>query len=195
MISIIMGNIGTPRKLKVLDFGGGLGVGYFHLQECMPKVKSNILYKIVEVPEIVEEGKKFYKNLNLPVSFAKNIPRIKYDFVFCGSVLQYIKNWRYQLHELSQTDPEYILLGDVFCGEIDSFASLQNYYDSKIPHWFLSKREIENQLASLGYNLIHQDAATGSRAGHEDTLPMENFKKKHRLPNTLHLLFQKNKSN
>ncbi len=191
MVSIAMKSFRISRKFKVLDFGGGLGVGYLNLQECIPKTRSSILYKIVEVPEVVAHGKKFYKNLNLPVSFSENIPRSKYDFVFCGSVIQYIKNWKQQLIELSKTNPDYILLGDVFCGNIQSFASLQNYYESKIPHWFLSQQEIEEVLVSIGYELIHQDAATGIRAGHEDDLPMMNFKKKYRLRNTVHLLFKK----
>ena len=44
----------------------------------------------------------------------------------------------------------------MFVGNIKSFVSLQNYYKSKIPHWFINFNEFNNYLHSLGYILIQK---------------------------------------
>ena len=86
--------------------------------------------------------------------------------------------------------PKYILLSDIFAGSIKSYATLQNYYDSKIPHWFLNLNEILDIFSSNGYELVMKTYATSRRLGVEDILPMSNFPEELRLTQTLHLLLK-----
>ena len=114
------------------------------------------------------------------------------DLVFCSSALQYVKDWKKLIKEFAATGASKILLSDVFCGNfINSFVTIQNYYESKIPHWFFSTSELIIEFNKYGYELILQTEATGKRAGIDDFLPMSNFPTSHQLHTTSHLLFSK----
>ena len=41
----------------------------------------------------------------------------------------------------------------MFLGNIKSFVTLQNYYESKIPHWFLNFNEFNEFMKNNGYKL------------------------------------------
>jgi len=95
------------------------------------------------------------------------------------------------LTDLAAYNSEYILLSDVFAGSNPSFVSLQNYYDSKIPHWFINFDELIEVLDSIGYQLKMKSYAGSRRLHFDDTLPMDNFPEQYRVKQTLHLLIQK----
>ena len=82
-------------------------------------------------------------------------------------------------------------MADVFCGNFNTFTTIQNYYESKIPHWFFNLREICDEFNANGYELVCKSVSTGVRAGKVDFLPMDNFPKSHRLKIASHLLFLK----
>ena len=42
----------------------------------------------------------------------------------------------------------------MFLGKISTYVTLQNYYDNKIPHWFINFDEFNNLLHEGGYRLI-----------------------------------------
>lgn len=109
-----------------------------------------------------------------------------------ASALQYIENWQQTLKSLSSYEAEYILLSDVFAGSIPTFVTLQNYYVSRIRHWFLSLDELLETVSSIGYRLIMKSFVNSRRLDAEDTLPMDNFPRSHRLDQTMHLLFRRN---
>jgi putative methyltransferase (TIGR04325 family) len=102
-------------------------------------------------------------------------------------------HWQDLIAKFSVLKPEYILLSDVFAGAIKSYVTLQNYYESRIPHWFLSLNELLDTLERYGYRLAKKSYATSRRLGVEDTLPMANFPEDLRLTQSLHLLLQKKK--
>ena len=79
----------------------------------------------------------------------------------------------------------------MFVGNIKSFVSLQNYYKSKIPHWFINFNEFNNYLHSLGYILIQKKKMITKRLNKKTTLQMNNFSKKNRIKYTLNLLYKK----
>ena len=86
--------------------------------------------------------------------------------------------------------PEYILLSDVFAGDINSFVTLQNYYGSKIPHWFLNLQDLLDTFDRHGYKIIMKSYATSRSLDVEDALPMDDFPEALRIPQSLHLLLQ-----
>ena len=79
----------------------------------------------------------------------------------------------------------------MFVGNIISFVSLQNYYQSKIPHRFINFDELNHYLLSLGYDLIQKKKMITKRLNKKTVLQMNNFSKTKRLKYTLNLLYKK----
>jgi putative methyltransferase (TIGR04325 family) len=155
----------------------------------MPENKSMIEYYIVEVPEVCASAQELFKD---DIQYLNALPGIgSFDLVHSASALQYIDNWQEIVHRLASYNSEYILLSDVFSGKLPTFVTLQNYYDSKIRHWFLNLDELLSEIQSLGYILIMKTHVASKRNGVEDILPMSNFPEKYRLNQTLHLLFKR----
>lgn len=179
--------LGMRHRIRVLDFGGGLGIGYMTLVESIGKDVDRVDYVIVEVPEICELGRTM-----LDVQYLASLPsKDGCDLLHAASSIQYVENWRELVKAFSSLKAKYILLSDVFAGTINSFVTLQNYYESKIPHWFLNLDELLNVFAEHGYRLAMKSHATSRRLEVEDILPMENFPEHYRLDQSLHLLLDR----
>ena len=177
------------KQIKILDFGGGFGVGYLTLVESIPTNLTNISYTIVEVPEVCRIARKLH---DAGVVYTSELPTAQhFDLIHAASSIQYIEHWQELLAKFAALKPEIILLSDVFAGSIDTFVTLQNYFESKMPHWFLSLNEILITLSVLGYELIMKSYASAVRLDVIDVLPMENFPEELQLKQTLHLLFRK----
>lgn len=175
--------------LRILDFGGGLGTGYMALCESILYHSGAIDYTIVEIPEVCETGRELLSRRE--IAYLDSLPsQGEFDLVHSASALQYIEDWQQALKSLSGYGAEYILLSDVFAGSIPTFVTLQNYYGSRIRHWFLNFEELLKLISSLGYQLVMKSFVNARRLGAEDILPMENFPASHRLEQSLHLLFR-----
>jgi putative methyltransferase (TIGR04325 family) len=184
--------LGYKKNVRILDFGGGLGIGYMTLAECVPADLKRIDYQIVEVPEVCKAGMDLLEGRG--VIYKTNLPTtVKYDLIHAASSLQYIEHWQDLLAKFAALGPKYILLSDVFAGSIQSYVSLQNYYESKIPHWFLNLNVLLNTFHKHGYRMVLKSYATSRRLDAVDTLPMSNFPENLRLTQSLHLLFKRNK--
>ncbi len=177
-------------RTKILDFGGGFGIGYMVLKESIGSKIEDIDYSIIEVPNVCEIASKIHQdNIKYITSFS-NLD--DFDLVHASSSIQYVNDWKGLLEKFTILKPTYILLSDIFAGEIETFVTLQNYYDSLIPHWFLSINELNEVLDNLGYGLVMKSYVSSRRLEVEDFLPMENFPNACRIDQTLHLLFKKN---
>lgn len=178
------------RPLRVLDYGGGFGIGYLTMAEGMPQYRDDIEYTIVELPDVCEEGRKLHSGL---VKYIDKLPEnAEFDLVHSSSVLQYFQDWGATLSMLASLRPKYILLSDVFAGEIPTFVTLQNNYGSKIKHWFLNFDEFHDRIRSTGYRLLVRAPVSARRLGVDNILPMDNFPSTHRLEQTLHVLIGRN---
>lgn len=181
--------MGGEKNIRILDFGGGLGIGYMVLVESMPTEMHRVNYMIVEVPEVCAIAAPLFDGV---VNYTKNLPQNEhFDLIHAASSFQYVEQWQDLVHSFAKLSPEYILLSDVFAGTIKTFATLQNYYENLIPHWFLNLDELLAEFEARGYSLVMKNHVTARRLDVEDKLPMDNFPVDHRLPNTLHLLFHR----
>lgn len=180
--------LGGVERIRVLDFGGGLGIGYMTLQESIGRDIDRVDYAIVEVPEICDLGRKM-----LGVQYLSELSMVEScDLLHAASSMQYVENWQDLVRTFSSLQAQYILLSDVFAGAINTFATLQNYYESRIPHWFLNLDELLSEYSAHGYRLVMRSDATSRRLNSEDILPMDNFPESYRLKQTLHLLLKRN---
>lgn len=179
----------SRERLSILDFGGGLGIGYLTLAESIPRCSEFIEYTIVELPSVCAQGREIYSD---EITFLPCLPEGReFDLVHSASALQYVEDWQDLLEKLCSYSPEYVLLSDVFAGSNPAFVSLQNYYNSRIRHWFLNLGELESVISSLGYRLVLRSFVNSKRLDTHDVLPMDNFPASHRIDRTLHLLFER----
>jgi putative methyltransferase (TIGR04325 family) len=180
------------KRIRVLDFGGGLGFTYLPTISCCER-KSSVEYHICETETLYSHGKEIfqkYKNVcyhNKLSDISKNI-----DVVYLSSSLQYIEDWKDLLAWLSEHNPTYFLFDGLVAGNIPTFATVQKYYDESIPYRFLNLIEVIDQMKSLSYGLLFKSARVEKIFGKEQPIPMQNFPRKYRLRNTCNLLFSKN---
>jgi putative methyltransferase (TIGR04325 family) len=182
----------TLTANRIVDFGGGLAFSYLSFAGCCANAKR-LEYHIVESEEICDTGKDLFGNI--PNLFFYSEPKeLAFDragIVYLNSVLQYIENWRLLIEELLELHPNYFLFDDVPGGDIPTFASVQNYYDSKIPCWFLNIDELISFFASKGYTVQFKSKFPSFILGKTQEYPMQNFPLKYQLGYPCTLLFKK----
>lgn len=179
------------ERVSILDFGGSLGIGYMTLLESLPDAASKVQYAILETPEVCKLGEQLHgKGGGGGITYFSSIPlSTTFDIIHAASSLQYIENWKEWASAITTLNPKYIFLSDVFAGEINPYVTLQNYYGSRVPHWFLSLSELVYNFDMYGYQLIMKSSVSSRRLNQFDTLPMDNFPEPLRLSESLHLLF------
>ena len=179
-------------KVNILDFGGGLGIGYMTLAESIPGYLERVKYNIVELPEVCEQSKKIDDG---KIVFLTSLPPTgDFDLIHSASALQYIDDWQGFILKLCAYNAPYILLSDVFARQIPTFVTLQNYYGSKIKFRFFNLDEFISYFSSLGYVLEMKTHVNSQRLNSVNDVPMDNFPESHQLDLTLHLLFHKAES-
>ncbi len=188
LISVIKKYLNKNSKIKVLDFGGGFGIAYYILKESFKKNFINLNYTILEIPYVSKFGKK----LSPEIRFIEKFDKKKYDLIYSSSTIQYSKDWKLDILKFIELNPNYIFLSDVFVGKIPTFISLQTYYESTIPHWFINFDEFNDIFIKSGYKLISKKKTITKRLNFKNKLPMNNFKDKYILNNTLSILYEKN---
>lgn len=100
-------------NVRVLDFGGCLGVSYFHVTQVIPdRIKW---WRVVDISEVVEYGRanfasnklSFFPSIN--EALAGETPEV----ILCGGVLQYIENPYATLVMLLKAKPHILILDRV----------------------------------------------------------------------------------
>lgn len=167
---------------KILDFGGGLGSDSFLIQN------KRFVYTIIENEFIYNLCKDKHKLLN----FVENVPTNKYDIVHFNSSIQYVKDWKSLIDEIIlKTNPDYVIFHDVLSGNFNTFSTLQNFYDSKIPVWFLNSVEFVEFVKSLWYKLIYYYECRLKYFGIEQNIPMVNLPENCRINTTKGFVFKR----
>lgn len=178
-------------KLNILDFGGGLGIGYMILKESIISASKKINYTILELPEICVQGDNLH---NKEINFVETFSDLNdFHLVHSSSAIQYIEDWENLIKRLCSLNAKHILMSDVFAGNFETFVTLQNYYSNKIPHWFFNYAYFIDVFNQNGYSLDMKSYVSAKRLNIEDELPMNNFDENHKLKYTSHMLFSKNK--
>lgn len=191
LLPILTAMLPKKKPLKIIDFGGNLGQEYLAILHSTNLKPKDIKYIVVENGEVCAVGKKLFKGKD-GIQFVSELPRASsVDIIHIGSTLQYIEDWRGLVKQFAQFTPSYILFTDLQAGDIPTFATSQNYYDSKMPVWYFNIREIVKEFKKLGFELLHRSTFRGSFLGKEQDRPMQNLPKKFRLKNACNLLFKK----
>lgn len=153
---------------------------------------KNIDYHIVENKSVCIAGEDLFKKdkkIQYHESFPEKLGNV--DVLYICSVLQYIEDWQGLIHRLADYHPRYILFEDLFAGDMQAYVSIQNYYGSKIPHWFLNIDEVLKLMKKEKYKLILKSSFLATILGKEQELPMDNLPKECRLKHTCDLIFRR----
>ena len=134
----------SKNNISILDYGGGIGLSYFSL---LPHTDKTIDYSIVELPSICDAG----KNANVPIKFYQNIPKTKFDIVYIRTALQYTKDWKKTLRDLTRCNPKYIILSHLSAGNIPTYLTLQIWGDYLLPYWFINIDELNSHIENNDY--------------------------------------------
>jgi putative methyltransferase (TIGR04325 family) len=182
------------KRIRILDFGGGLGAGYIMVLRALPGAAGQIDYCIVETEGICSRGSKLFSQYE-GITFARECPpEAEFDVVYSASALQYLEDWRGVVGQLARYRAPHFVLADAFVGEFPSYVTLQNYYESRIPHWFLNRNDLEKAVAGHGYSLMLRMDCDAKILGEYGPLPMTNFPPELRINFSSHLLFRFNRN-
>ncbi len=186
LVAVINGKSG---KIKILDFGGGLGITYIQVISALVN-NQNVEYHIVENENICKEGKLIFRDEER-VHFHTSLPNDlkEVDIVHMCSALHYVENWKALISKLVDYQPEHFLFVDLTAGDIPTHVSAQNYYESRIPVWFLNIDEVIDVMSSVNFKLLFKSAYAGAYLGKEQK--MLQIPKEYRLGNTCNLLFSR----
>ncbi len=178
-------------RVSILDFGGGLGTGFVVLASTLRQAAGRIDYSVVEVDSICRTGREIFAGGRGP-AFHSTIPaETALDIVHAASVMQYIENWQSLVARLAAYCAPYLSLADVFIGEFKTYVTLQNYYGSRIRHWFFNADDFIDEVERNGYSLVLRSHCDARILGKYGALPMDNFPPELRLANTSNLLFRR----
>jgi len=141
------------EKIKILDFGGGLGCTYVQiLNGCL---NIDLLdYHIVETKKICEVGEKIFES-DKKIQFHTTLPYHlqTVDIVHFGSSIQYVEDWKKTLAILKDFNPHYFIFTDLMAGNVKTYATVQKYYESNIPSWFININDFVKYMNILYYDL------------------------------------------
>lgn len=162
--------------LRVLDFGGGVGISYVHLINSLPEC-SRIDYHVVELEWAIREGSRLFAQ-DRRVRFHRSLPDelADVDILHVKNALEYVEDYAGLLTRLCTYRARYFLFVELCAGEFSTYASAQrNIPGTVIPHWFLNANEIIGVMKRGGYSLIFRSAM-------ELPVNQRNFPEEYRLP-------------
>lgn len=181
------------QTVSILDFGGGLGLTYYHVAHGLPN-KDGLQFDVVDIPEVCRSGKEIFSDEPY-ISFYENLPlpnkKQPYDIVHLGSSLQYIEDWKAFLHELAELKAYYMVFTNLQAGDVPTYATVQNYYGSTMPNWFFNLEEFIAIMRENEYGLIFKSAFIAKILGKEQDYPQDNFDEQYRLGKACNLVFVK----
>lgn len=180
----------TNSKIKVLDFGGGMGEQYLKTLAKIPDRTSDIFFDVVESKKTIQElpaQMKSFKNLRF---FEETPGNQIYDVIHFGSVMQYIEHWQDLLRSLCRCQTRYIVFSDFLGGEIPTFVTTQKYNDEKIPVRWYSFKEFSSFLGEIGFRLTYKAYYQTEILGSGTLGPLCDLPTSHKLKHTLNLIFK-----
>lgn len=179
------------KKIKILDFGGGMGNSFVPLCSILPE-SDNIDFTVVEGKQNVKFANDIFAN-DSRIKFLEALPDDSgYDIVNIHSSLQYIDKWESLLDVLCKYKAKYFIFTDLPAGNIkQTYWSVQNAYESKIPHIFFKLYDVISAINKNDYNLIYQANFQATILGKYKYYPQDNFDYEYRINHSKNLIFKR----
>ena len=191
-LGAILSVLYADEKFKLLDFGARNIDHYAHLIKNLPRME----YYYFDLPQynaVIAELKKQKKLKNLFVfPQLSQTGTVSVDFIFLGSVLQYIKDYKNILSQLFDLEPGYILISGQVCYEkkIDNSETVFYKQLNVLPQinygQFFHYESLVKLFDKRGWKLISQTLNTTDK-----NINFNHFSKKYGNIEYLDLLFKK----
>jgi len=157
--ALMWAGLKNENKLKVLDFGGGLGTSFIQNQPFV-RTLQDINWTIVEQPSFVEQGKRLFKDsiLEFDDDIGACLQRCTPDLVLISSSLQYVEKPFEILQLVADARVEMIVFDrTLFSTATNDFATRQtvpdNIFPATIPAWIFSEKKFCSFMES-SYKLV-----------------------------------------
>jgi len=163
-------------RVRVLDFGGGIGLAYVHLLKTSHE-RFAVTYDVIELEWACAEGRQIFEH-DPHIAFHASLPAdcAGVDIIVAASSIQYIEDYAGLLARLCEYNVRYILLTDLYTGGFPTYATCElSAPGAAIPFWFVNRSELVGILRQGGYELLF----TGRTP---DAVGQENFPEDMRLP-------------
>jgi putative methyltransferase (TIGR04325 family) len=152
---IAAATVGSRDPLRIVDFGGGPGLGYAQITSGLAS-RPFIDYHVVELPSVCADGRRLFGD-DPHIHFHSSIPsRLEaVDLVYAAGALEVIDDWQGVLRTLCRLEPRWVLLSGVCCGDFETFATaFMAIKGSAIPVWLLNVHAIVDVMTDCGYYLL-----------------------------------------
>lgn len=173
------------ETLRILDFGGGAGIGYAYISSCLGKQKSKAIdYHVVEQNKLCDAASLLFTN-DQQIHFHYTIPQILEDLhlIYICSTLQYVEDYKDVLNNLVSLAPRQILFAKFSGGMTPTYVTSQRNLDgSAIPYRIFNLNEFIEEMEWLGYILVFKGAL-------ERNYCQNNFPPEYRWGKACNLLF------
>lgn len=146
------------KNFNFLDFGAQYLDNYYFIN----KYNKNINYYYYDQPNVnrvVEEfvSKKNLQNFNV-LKNINDLSKINIDFIYFGSVIQYVENYNETINQLVSLKPKYIFfsglncflgssLKTIICKQLNMFPTINYCY-------FFEEEYFKNLISSKGYKIV-----------------------------------------
>lgn len=151
-------------NLNVLDFGGALGSTYFQNRAFLRHL-SDVRWNIVEQPQYVETGKKWFEDEHLKfyLSVKDCLSETQPNVVILSSVLQYFERPYDTLHEILELGCDHIIIDrtSFWDGPADRLCVQTvppSIYQASYPIWVFSMQWFRSQLSDKWKVLLEFDS-------------------------------------
>lgn len=146
------------RRLRVLDWGGGLGHYALLTRAAVPEVE--IGYVVFDMPRISEAGTDVIPNVQF-LSDRHAALQGTYDLIVASSSLWYERDWRRAVDELVNACAGYLFITRMgIVQRAPSFVALQRpveaRYDTEYLCWILNEQELVSYVSSKGLRLVRE---------------------------------------
>jgi len=154
LVSLLSLELGRKGSIKILDFGGGVGIHYALCQRYLRN--PQIDYTVLDLPEVVSRGKEFFSDTK-DIHFTDSMPspkRTKFDMIILSSVLHYIDDYRKLLKDItSGYNPDILFLSRLPAGEIPDFVTMQTIPEASFPAHCFNYTKLRDFCLSLNYTV------------------------------------------
>ena len=138
---------GEHGALNILDYGGGFGVHALALKRLLPWLRFQ--YTVCELPAFCDLGRELNPDIRFVSSLAD--AGMGYDLVYASSSVQYMRDWRRLLGDLSAASSGGVFVTRTpFVLTRDTFVVMQRAYGTEYPGWVFNLREFVQAAQELG---------------------------------------------
>jgi putative methyltransferase (TIGR04325 family) len=148
---VLVALLAQGGSVNVLDFGGGLGVGYFRVSPVAPSAIAS--WRVIEKAHVVEHGRRHFGDdkLSFWPSLAEATERWRPDIAILSGVLEYLRDPYDILMKLASLNPDKIVVDRSPVGERERFM-IQRVPPQNggyvVPCAVLSRGKLESALAT-----------------------------------------------